>query len=170
MNTVMRVAFLAIAMSCGSAVGAPLSAQEAAAVATTTTVDPERLAAARDMLEVTGVTRQLDGMMDAMKKGFASGAEAETSESGKRLSAEFDSSMKKFMDYKQDMLKDFEVLYAETFTAEEMKTIADFYRSGTGAKFISLTPELMQKGSVIGMKYSQKVIESIKADRAAPKP
>lgn len=132
--------------------------------------DPARLAAARDLMDVTGVTKQLDSMMDVMKKGFASGAKAETSETGKKLSAEFDGAMAKFMGYKEDMLKDFAALYAETFTAEEMKTVADFYRSGTGAKFITMTPMLMQKGSVIGMKYSQKVIEDMKGASMPPKP
>lgn len=132
--------------------------------------DPARLAAARDLMDVTGVTKQLDGMMEVMKKGFASGANADTTETGKKLSAEFDGAMAKFMGYKEDMLKDFAALYAETFTAEEMKTVADFYRSGTGAKFITMTPALMQKGSVIGMKYSQKVIEDMKSAKPAPKP
>ena len=109
-------------------------------------------------------------MMDAIKKGFAKGANAENTDAGKKISAEFNANMAKFMSYKEDMINDFAVLYAETFTTEEMKTVADFYRSGTGAKFISLTPELMQKGSAIGMKYSQKVIEGMKANGAAPKP
>ncbi len=169
MKQTTRVAFFFLVVSCGLPAYAPVVAQEAAAVATTTAA-PERLAAARDLLEVTGVTKQLDGMIDAMKKSFAGGAKAEASETGKKMSAEFDAGMAKFMSYKQDMMNDFAVLYAETFTAEEMKTIADFYRSGTGAKFISMTPELMQKGSVIGMKYSQKVIESMKASAATPKP
>jgi uncharacterized protein len=140
---------------------APTFAQDASMSA-----DPARLAAARDLMDVTGVTKQLDSMMDVMKKGFATGAKADTSEQGKKLSAEFDGAMGKFMTYKGDMLKDFSALYAETFTADEMKTVADFYRSGTGAKFIQMTPALMQKGSVIGMKYSQKVMEDIKAAKS----
>jgi uncharacterized protein len=168
MKPIIRVAILAFAVACGSPLAGLVQAQQAAAPAQT--VDPERLAAARDLLEVTGVTKQFDGMMEAIKKGFANGAKAETSETGKQLSAEFDQGMEKFMAYKQDMINDFALLYAETFTAEEMKTIADFYRSGTGAKFISMTPELMQKGSTIGMKYSQKIVESMKAGDAAGKP
>jgi uncharacterized protein len=132
-------------------------------------VDAARVAAARDLMEVTGVTKQLDGMMDAMKQGFAKGAKADSSDAGKKMSEGFDAAMSKFKGYQEDMLKDFAALYAETFTAEEMKTVADFYRSGTGAKFISLTPGLMQKGSAIGMKYSQKVMEDLKAGGAAPK-
>jgi hypothetical protein len=125
--------------------------------------DPARIAAARDLMEVTGVTKQLDGMMDAMKQGFAKGANAENSEAGKKLSAGFDAVLSKFMTYKSEMLTDFAALYAETFTAEEMKTVADFYRSGTGAKFISVTPALMQKGAQIGMKYSEKIMTEMKA-------
>jgi uncharacterized protein len=163
MAKVLRIGALILA----NALAAPCFAEAPPpAPAATAAVDPARIAAARDLLEVTGVTKQLDLMMDAMKKGFADGAKAETSDVGKKLSADFDASMAKFMSYKDDMLKDFAVLYAETFTAEEMKTVADFYRSGTGAKFIALTPSLMQKGSVIGMKYSQKVMEGMKAMQA----
>jgi hypothetical protein len=103
-------------------------------------VDPARIAAARDLLEVTGVTKQMDGMVQAMSRGFAKGANADTSEAGKKLSAQFDSGMKKLLEYKDQMISDFAVLYAQTFTAEEMKTVADFYRSGAGAKFIAKTP------------------------------
>ena len=124
--------------------------------------DPARLAAARDLMEVTGVTKQLDGVMDSMKQGVAQGAKSENSAASEKMSAAFDAMMAKFLAHKADMLTDFAALYAETFTAEEMKTVADFYRSGTGAKFISLTPALMQKGAVIGMKYSEKIMKDIK--------
>jgi hypothetical protein len=50
-----------------------------------------------------------------------------------------------------------------------MKTVADFYRSGAGAKFIAKTPELMQKGATIGMKYSTKIADEMKA-AASPSP
>ncbi|MET0640273.1 MAG: DUF2059 domain-containing protein [Hyphomicrobium sp.] len=125
--------------------------------------DPARVAAARDLLEVTGVTKQMDGMVEAMSRGFAKGANADNSEAGKKLSAQFDSSMKKLLEYKDQMITDFANLYAETFTAEEMKTVADFYRSGPGAKFITMTPELMKKGAEIGMKYSSKIADEMKA-------
>jgi uncharacterized protein len=161
MSTFLRFIVLSVVL----AFAAPAFAEDAKPAG-----DPARLAAARDLMQVTGVTKQLEGMMEAMKQGFAKGAKAETSETGKKLSEGFDAAMTKFMAYKDDMITDFAALYAESFTAEEMKTVADFYRSGTGAKFIAMTPELMQKGSVIGMKYSQKVMDDMKASGAAPKP
>jgi hypothetical protein len=126
-------------------------------------IDPARLAAARDLLDVTGVTKQMEGMVDAMSRGFASAANKDASGSGERASALFDDQMKKFLAYKDQMIGDFAILYAETFTAEEMKAVADFYRSGVGAKFIAMTPELMRKGATIGMKYSQKIADEMKA-------
>ena len=127
-----------------------------------------RVAAARDLLEVTGVTKQMDGMVEAMSRGFAKGAHADSSDAGKKMSAQFASSMQKLLEYKDQMIADFASLYAETFTAEEMKAVADFYRSGAGAKFIAKTPELMQKGAEIGMKYSAKLAEEMKAGGAVP--
>jgi hypothetical protein len=141
----------------------PLNAEEAVPPP-----DTARVAAARDLLEVTGVTKQMDGMVDAMSQGFARGANADTSETGKKLSDQFDASMKKLLEYKDQMISDFAELYAQTFTAEEMKTVADFYRSGAGAKFISKTPELMKKGAAIGMKYSEKIADEMKAAEPPP--
>lgn len=152
----MRAIIVAVCFAIGFAV--PAFAED-----TQPPVDPVRVAAARDLLEVTGVTKQMDGMVEAMSRGFAKGAGAEDSEMGKKLSTQFDSGMKKLLEYKDQMISDFAVLYAQTFTAEEMKTVADFYRGGAGAKFIAKTPELMQKGAAIGMKYSEKIAEEMKA-------
>lgn len=132
--------------------------------------DPARVAAARDLLEVTGVTKQMDGMIKAMSSGFAGGADANTSEAGKQLSEQFDTSMKKLVAYQDQMITDFANLYAETFTAEEMKAVADFYRSGPGAKFIEKTPDLMKKGAEIGMKYSSKIAGEMRAAEPASPP
>lgn len=134
-----------------------LRAQEQPAPAAQSADLEERMAAARELLEVTGVTKQLDGMIAAMSKGFAQGAKADESEKGKKMSAEFDALMQRFLGYKEEMMADFARLYADSFTAAEMKEVSQFYRSGTGAKFIASMPGLMEKGAQIGMKYSQKL-------------
>lgn len=160
LRTLVLFAAMAFASPLIAEDAAPAAVPPAAAAAAP---DPARVAAARDLLEVTGVTKQMDGMVEAMSRGFAKGAKADTSAAGKKLSAEFNASMKKLLEYKDQMISDFADLYAETFTAEEMKAVADFYRSGAGAKFISMTPDLMRKGAEIGMKYSQKIAEEVKS-------
>lgn len=153
----MRFFFLAAAMIWAAC--APLWADEAKPA-----LDAERIAAAREMMEATGVTKSLEGVIANMSKGFAQGAKnAAGAEAGEKASTEFNGIMQKFLSHKEDMLNDFAALYAETFTATEMKEVTAFYKSGTGAKFIAQMPALMQKGSQIGMKYSQKVIEEMEA-------
>lgn len=129
--------------------------------------DPARVAAARELLEVTGVRKQMAGMIEAMSNGFAQGAGVDAS--GKKRSEQFDEGMKKLLDYQEQLITDCANLYAETFTAEELKAVTDFYRSGPGAKFIQKTPELMRKGAEIGMKYSSKIADEMKAG-ATPAP
>jgi hypothetical protein len=129
--------------------------------------DPERVAAAKDMMEATGVVKQMDGMVAAMGQGFRKGAaDAGGAAKAEAAGEQFDRYMKRLMSYRQQMVDDFAVLYAERFTAPELKSIADFYRSPTGAKFIQAMPELIQAGAQIGMKYSRKALE----DEAAHKP
>ncbi len=128
----------------------------------TPTVDPGRIAAARDLMDVIGVTKQMDLSMETMKSAVLQGAKAATNAQKEQFAAEFDKSAANLKAYREDMITDFAVLYAETFTAEEMKAVADFYRSGAGAKFIELSPELMQKGAAIGMRYGTKVMDEMR--------
>lgn len=134
--------------------------------------DPARVTAARDLMTVLGVTKQMDTAIDTMKTAFLQSAKSASNEQKEKFSAEFDKSIANLMAYREDMMNDFAHLYAETFTAEEMKTVADFYRSGAGAKFIQATPDLMQKGAAIGMSYSTKVMDEMRrtAPAEAPKP
>lgn len=117
--------------------------------------DPDRMAAARELMDATGVNKQLDDMITIMVQGFSRGAGA--SDSGQAATNAFEQMMKRFISYKQPMLDDFATLYADRFTAQEMRQITEFYRSGAGARFIAAMPELMRAGGEIGMKYAIKV-------------
>jgi len=153
----LRIAMCALLLFAGASVAA---AQQ------TPAPDPARIAAAKDLMEVTGVNKQLDGMIAAMAQDFRTGAtDVAGAAAAEAAGKEFDSHMARLMTYREAMLNDFAALYAEKFTAEELKSVADFYRSPTGAKFIQVMPELIQAGAQIGMKYSQKALQG-----AQPKP
>jgi hypothetical protein len=105
-------------------------------------------------------------MIAAMGQGFRKGAaDAAGAATAEAAGKEFDSHMARLMTYREAMLNDFAALYAEKFTADELKSVADFYRSPTGSKFIQAMPELIQAGAQIGMKYSQNALQG-----AQPKP
>jgi hypothetical protein len=106
-----------------------------AAFAQAVAPDPQRVAAAKELMEVTGVSKQLDEMIAVMGQGFRTGAadaagRAKAEEAGK----EFDAHMARLMSYRQAMLDDFAALYAEKFTLEELRQVTDFYKSPAGRK------------------------------------
>jgi hypothetical protein len=143
-------------------VAAALSLAGTAALAQKAPPDPARMAAARDLMIVMGSDKQLDGMFQAVGQGMAQGAQgAGGGDAGAKAKQMFDSFIASFQKYRVQMLDDMAALYAERFTAEEMKVVADFYRSGPGAKFVAAMPELMQAGSQIGMAYTQKVMQDL---------
>jgi len=131
------------------------------------TDDPSRIAAARELMDVMGVTAQMEAAMSTMKQAFLKGAEDAPADKKAEFAAGFDDGVKRLMAYRDDMLTDFAKLYASNFTAEEMQSVTTFYRSGAGAKFVQLMPKLMEEGAAIGMKYSARMIDELKKGEAA---
>jgi len=122
--------------------------------------DPARVAAAKELMDVTGMTKQMDGMIAVMGQGFRTGArESAGSAAAESIGKEFDQHMQRMMSYRDQMLEEFAVVYAQRFTVDELKAVIDFYKSPTGQKFIAASPELMQAGAQIGIKYSQKALQ-----------
>lgn len=133
--------------------------------------DPERMAAAIELIEVTGAKKQIELMLDVMKQNVGVGArEAGGGAAGAKAEQAFAAFTAKFSGYRDQMVEEFATLYAERFTAAELKEISVFYRSGTGAKFISAMPELMQQGAQIGQKYGLMAVRELKAMEQKNKP
>jgi len=68
--------------------------------------------------------------------------------------------LKKYMSFeslKQDMID----IYADAFTAPELREINAFYRTPTGTKAIRLMPELMAKGGQLGARKVQDHMEEL---------
>lgn len=146
----LRLLACAVAFSAAQ----PAAAQESA------NVDPARIAAAKALMDATGMTKQMDQMVAVMGDGFRKGAkDAGGGAMADKLGDDFDGHMKRLLSYRDAMLEEFAVVYAQQFTVDELKAVTDFYKSPTGQKFIQASPELMQAGAAIGMKYSQKVLQ-----------
>lgn len=143
----------------------------AAALAQENPRDPERMAAAKELIEVTGARKQIELMLDVMKQSAGAGArEAAGDPAGAKAEQAFVAFTAKFNGYRDQMIEEFAALYAERFSAAELKEISAFYRSGTGAKFISAMPELMQQGAQIGQKYGLMAVRELKAMQQKGKP
>lgn len=66
----------------------------------------------------------------------------------------------KYMSWKS-LEADFVRIYVETFTAQELRDLADFYRTPTGKKALETMPKLMEKGAKIGQQRVQEHIPEL---------
>ena len=162
----VAVAFLFFSLFSHSALSQGMGEQPPAPAAqpVDVTSDPDRLKAAKELIEVTGAKKQIELMLEVMKQGMSAGvSESGNQIAGNKVEEEFAAFTKRFAAYRDQMVEEFAGLYAARFSAEELRQISAFYRSGTGAKFIAAMPELMQQGAEIGQKYALMVVRELKA-------
>lgn len=135
---------------------------------TPASTDPERIAAAKAMLD------SMD-MEDFLKESIGQTLEAQMgqfrqmglSEEGVvELHETMLSFLLETMDWKS-LEPEFIRMYASAFTAQEMKDITAFYETPAGKKATALTPKLMAEGMLLG----QRKVEARQAEleqRIAP--
>src|SRR5688572_304187 len=98
-----------------------------------TAADPERIAAAKELMVVTGGDKQLDNMISVMGQSFRKGVgDTAGSAAAEAAGTQFDRFMKQMLTYRQAMLEEFAVIYAQRFTSDELKAVTAFYRSAAG--------------------------------------
>ena len=67
----------------------------------------------------------------------------------------------KFSERKQEAFDQVAIVFAEAFTAGEIREIVAFYRTPVGAKLIKAQPEIAQKTLAIGQAWGRKIGQDI---------
>lgn len=116
-------------------------------------VDPERAAAAEALFTSIDMQKMLEeSMAEGLEPQMAQFAQMGLSPAGvTELKAEMLAFLNETMKW-ETLKPDFIRIYAEAFTAEEMKTMTEFYNTPVGKKAMSMTPKLMAEGMKIGQK------------------
>lgn len=129
-----------------------------------TAADPARLAAAKELLEVSGAAKNFDAAMPMMLAQMQQIFMKLKPGNDKEIRDVFSKIGDRFSARKQEAFDEIAVLYAEKLTTEELKQISAFFRSGVGAKFIAQQPELVQRSMVIGQRWGEKIGREIEAE------
>ena len=138
--------------------GAASHAQKAPAA------DPDRLAAARELLDATGSAKQFEAALPMLVNQIQGLFLQMKPAAEKDIREVFVEMAKRFSDRKQEVFDEIAVLYAQKLSAEELRQIAAFFKSGVGAKFVTLQPELVQQSMLIGQRWGQKIGQEVEAD------
>jgi uncharacterized protein len=136
----------------------------AASVAQTQAPDPDRLAAAKDMMEASRVERQFERviplLLDHLKQGFRRVAP----DRADVIDSVFEQMTTKFISRRAELLDEIAGLYAQRLEAAELRAVAQFYRSPVGAKLIEAQPQIMQESMLAGQRWGQRIGQEIEEE------
>jgi hypothetical protein len=110
--------------------------------------EAEKHAAVLRLMEVTGMTKMVDQMMEQMIGGLKS--------SSKELSPEFFEIFKKKANGK-DLIALIIPIYEKYYSVEELKAVTAFYESAAGQKVLSTMPQVMQEAAKIGEEWGGRI-------------
>ncbi|MGD9829676.1 MAG: DUF2059 domain-containing protein [Hyphomicrobiaceae bacterium] len=130
----------------------PLSAQAQKAAP-----DPASTAAAKELMEVTGSAKMFDLVMQSMMGQMARAYGQQNPGRQDEIRDVFALMAKRASQRKQEVIDKIAAIYAEEFTAAELKEISAFYKSGVGAKFISKQGLITQKSMRIGQEWGMRL-------------
>lgn len=122
---------------------------------------------ATKLLEVMEVGKMLNQSFDSMKK-MQSGMTKRLVKNAKdqKLAIKHQQKimdlMKKELSW-ENLKPGFEKLYAETYSAEELKGLIKFYQSPIGRKFTAKQPQMQQKSMVMVQKMMMRIMPKIQA-------
>ncbi|HEU4380586.1 MAG TPA: DUF2059 domain-containing protein [Hyphomicrobiaceae bacterium] len=139
-------------------------ASPVASVAQTQSPDPDRLAAAKDMMDASRVDRQFEQviplLLDHLKQGFRRVAP----DRADIIDSVFEQMQSRFISRRGELLEEIAGLYAQRLEASEMRAVADFYRSPVGAKLIDVQPQIMQESILAGQRWGQRIGREIEEE------
>lgn len=155
MNKWMTGCVVGLSLLAGSVLGQDLAARKATA---------EELLVVMKTPEMIGKTFESMKQMIPNQVKQMAGSMGDTN-----VPTEVNAQIQKMMDLMSEefswakMKADFIALYAETFTAAEMKDMITFYKSPAGQAFINKQPELMKRSMEVSQKIMMRVMPKIKA-------
>ena len=126
--------------------------------------DAERLAAAKELMQVAGVAKQFDEVMPYLTAQLAQSFVAIAPDKAGEIRDVFAQLAVKFVDRKGELIDQITALYAEKLGLEDLKAIVAFYKSPAGAKFIAAQPDIMRQSMTLGQRWGAQLGREIEQE------
>ena len=122
------------------------------------TVDPARLAGAKEMMAAAGVAKQFDAVMPLIFNQLQGIFLQQHPTQQKELTEIFQAVLARMTQRKQELIDEIAALYAQKLTTAELKEITRFDSTGVGAKFVNeVQPQITVESAAIGQRWGQKL-------------
>ena len=124
----------------------------------------ERVAAAKELMQIAGVAKQFDEVMPYLMRQLAQSFTAIAPDKATQIGEVFGQLATKFVDRKGELIDEIAALYAEKLTLEELAALIAFYKSPIGTKFVAVQPEIMRQSIVAGQRWGARLGREIEEE------
>ncbi|WP_316159101.1 MULTISPECIES: DUF2059 domain-containing protein [unclassified Bradyrhizobium] len=122
----------------------------------------ESLAAAKELVSVMHMNDQATALLPIVLKNLRPTIVQGRAE----VALQYDALIPKFTQAFQGRVSEFSdaiaVVYARNFSADDLRTMAEFYRTPTGQRVLQKLPSVTQESSIAGQKFGQALGEEIR--------
>ncbi len=125
------------------------------------TPSPDALAAARELIEVTRSADQFKALLPVVAKSIKPAIVQGRSEIERDYDAIMPLVLERMNARTGEIIEQLATLYANNFTADELREGAAFYRKPTGQKFLAKLPQIFQESMALGQKFGQSVAAEV---------
>jgi uncharacterized protein len=124
----------------------------------------ERVAAAKELMQIAGVAKQFDEAMPYLMRQLAQSFTAIAPDKAAEIGEVFGQLATKFVDRKGELIDEIAALYAEKLTLQELAALIAFYQSPIGIKFVAVQPEIMRQSIVAGQRWGARLGREIEEE------
>lgn len=126
--------------------------------------DAAALAAAKEFLEVSGASRQIETVVPVMLAQMLDVFVKMKPTARKEIEEAFAAAGKTMLARKGELIAEIAPVYARKMTAGELREMIAFFKSPTGVRFVSLQPAFLQESMAIGARWGQRIGQELEAE------
>jgi hypothetical protein len=126
------------------------------------TPSPEAMTAARSLVTTMKLSDQYKALLPAILLGLKPAVTQDRPEIERDYDAMMPMLADAFAPYYSAMVDDIATVYANNFTAGELREIEAFYRQPIGQKLLEKTPAIAQQSMQVGQDASRKAADDLK--------
>ena len=125
------------------------------------TPDPDVTAAARSLVETMKLNDRFKAILPLILQGLKPAFVQDRPDVERDFDALLPKMTEAFAPYYSSMVDAIAAIYADNFTAQELRDIENFYRQPTGQKLLAKTQTILQQSMQVGQTFGKKAAEDL---------
>jgi hypothetical protein len=119
--------------------------------------DPARLAAAKEMMEVSGAVKQFDEAVPLMFEQLARSFTQMVPDKSREIREVLDQLTPRFRQRKYELIDQIAALYAAEMSLSDLNAVIAFYKSRVGVRFADLQPKILRESMALGQRWGERL-------------